>query len=510
MPTVRNKAILRNKPYISDERALDIMSVAQSVRQGAKWLIASSTSTQILQFLFGIILARLLVPEDFGLIVTIQVFTGIAGYIAGGGMGQGLVRSSSVEPEDFQIVFTMQLLIGVCIYSFFFIIAPWFSGWFNNPVYEDLLRVSALSFLLRPFVSINSAWLNREMLFKQRAIAGFISLVGGSSISVLMAVYGYGVWSLTIGGLMGSVILAFLLMRITPKNTSLRLKKDVIRKYAGYGLKVSGNDIISYLRKQTSNVIISRIAGAAAVGLFNKASSLAKLPFTAVSGPIFMPVMREMSKVQDNMDRSRYLFFKMISLLVLYTLPIYVGLFFLAESFIYVIYGEKWVIAAEPLKILSLAGLLYCVGHPCGVVLAAHNRLGREMVVHFIGLVGTIFATVFGLNWGLEGVAWGIVATELLTLSLMFYLVVNTIHTSLFELVKVLTQPLALNALLVIALWCVSTFFSGSLSITDSILYMTISGIIGGGVFLLSFLFLPFKSISSESERWKTMLRIRV
>src|SRR5574337_1471346 len=138
------------------------MTLAQNIRDSSKWLIGSNVMSQALQFAFGIVLARLLTPADFGMIVTIQIFTGVIGLIASGGMGQALVRAKEASDHDFQVVFTLQLLICIAVFASLFLVAPAFALWFGEPLYEDLLRVSAINFLLRPFLSIHTTWLRSE------------------------------------------------------------------------------------------------------------------------------------------------------------------------------------------------------------------------------------------------------------------------------------------------------------------------------------------------------------
>ncbi|MEI2420536.1 oligosaccharide flippase family protein, partial [Arthrospira platensis SPKY2] len=100
------------------------------MRTGALWIFMGSTGNQLLAFAFGIVLARLLAPEVFGMLLTIQVFTGIAGFVAGGGMGQALVRAKDTEREDYDLVFTLQLIIGCLIYALFFFTAPIIANWY--------------------------------------------------------------------------------------------------------------------------------------------------------------------------------------------------------------------------------------------------------------------------------------------------------------------------------------------------------------------------------------------
>ena len=380
------------------------MSFGQSIRSSSKWLVGSSLVGQALQFAFGVILARLLVPADFGMIVTISIFTGFVGLIASGGLGQALIRAKEASEKDFQVVFSVQLGSGVLIYAGFFSIAPWFADWFNNPVYKDLLRISALTFLIRPFLNLHSIWLQREMRFKETSTIGLFTSAITGIVSISMALGGFGVWSLVWGGLLGSIVSYLLIARVTPLHSRLRFDRHITQQHSGFGFKIILNDFISYLRGQTSNFIVTKMAGASMVGLFNKGDSLAKLPFATISGPIYQPVFRSMAAEQDNPDRIKYLFFRMVALLILYTLPFYVGLWWLAEPFIVVVYGAHWVEAAIPLQILAPLGVLYCVGHPCGAVLAATNRLGREVMVQTITWimvsVGLLFRAALGIGRG--------------------------------------------------------------------------------------------------------------
>ena len=375
------------------------MSIDNLIRKGTKWLLAESIIGQLLRFGYGVALARILVPEDFGLLVTIQVFTGMVGLAASGGMGQALIRSREADEKDFQVVFTMQIMIGILIYSVFFVIAPWFPDWFDNPIYKDLLRVSAISFLLRPFINIHISWLRRNMRFNESTIIRLIAATCSGAISITMALNGFGVWSLILGGIAGSLLTVIIIARVTPIRTRIRFDFARVRQFGGYGLKVSANGVANYLRSQTSNLVISRMAGADMVGLFNKAQSLGTMPFSTIGASIYQPVFREMAKHQDNIDRTKYLFFRSISLLIVYTAPLYIGLCWLADPFIVVAFGEKWIASAEPLQILSIASLLQCIENPCGAVLAAHNRLGRELIIQLASWVFVIIASIIGLQW---------------------------------------------------------------------------------------------------------------
>jgi len=484
------------------------MSLAQSIRGSSKWLISSNVVGQAMQFAFGIALARLLVPADFGMIVTIQIFTGFVGLVASGGMGQALIRAKEATEKDFQVIFSMQLAIGLLIYTGFFIIAPWFADWFGNPLYKDLLRVSAISFVMRAFLNLHNIWLQREMRFRETSIRSLISNLASGIVSILMALGGWGVWSLILGGLLGSVLSYLMVFRLTPMRARLHYDHRVARQHSSYGFKIILNDLVSYLRRQTSNFIIARMAGASTVGLFNKGDSLAKLPFDMISGPIYQPVFRAMSIEQDNPDKIKYLFFQMASLLMLYTLPVYVGLWWLAKPFIVVVYGEHWADAAIPLQILAPLGLLYCVGHPCGAVLAATNRLGREVIIHTITWIIVALGCYFGLAWGLAGVAYGIVLSQIYSTTHMYLLANQCFRAKFGELVAAVGPALLLNGILVAVLFALDAILPRGMREHSQAAYLVICSLTGGLAYALAFLFLPLPSLAPEAVRWKKLLRL--
>ena len=482
------------------------MDLSQSIRTGVKWLIIGNSGGRIIKFAFGVALARLLVPADFGMIVTIQIFTGFVGMLTSGGMGQALIRAKEADYNDFNAVFTLQLALGIVVYLGFFLTAPWFAEFFENPLYEDLLQVSALSFLMRPFAYMYGSWLSREMDFKRRSIVGIISGVVTGISSVLMAWYGMGVWSLTLSGLVGGLVLNILLARVTPLSLRLNFDFAIMRRHGAYGSKIVANDILGHVRKEGLKLILSKLAGPAFLGLFNKADSLHRLPYWMFAQPVAQPVFRAMSREQDNLDLTRYMFYRVITLLMVYILPFYVGLWWVAEPFIGVVYGEQWLPAAAPLRILALTGFFYIIARPCGVLLMAQNRLVQEMIAQAAILVVTLSACLIGLRWGLEGVSWSVLGSQIFATTYFYILVYRTIPTRIMELVRAIAPGLKLNCLLFLVL-ALTDYLTGDLRTTGPALYLLFMVISGSLVYLAAFLLLPIAALQSESAGWRQKIK---
>lgn len=485
------------------------MNLGHSIRSGVKWLAAGHIGTRISEFAFGIILARLLVPADFGMVATVSALTGFVGLFTSAGMGQALIRAKNADTNDFNAVFTLQLALGMLVYTAFYLTAPFIAQFFGESIYSELIRVSAFSFLLRPFLSMRSAWLSREMKFNVATVINVSSGLFVGVSSCLMAWIGMGVWSLTLSGLAGAILKNLLLSRFTPVRLNPSLNFGIMRKHSGYGAKITVNEFLTYLIRESKNLLISKLAGPGFLGLFNKGESLSRLPNQLLVSSTMQPLFRAMSKVQDDLDTTKYMFHRTITLLSVYTFPLYVGFWWVAEPFILVVYGEKWVAASEAMRILILIGALLNILTPCGVLLDAQNRLGQEMVALVIRLFITILAIYIGLDWGLSGVAWALVFTYIFSTIYYYVLVSRVIPTGVVDLLRSLLPGLSLASLLALTLAVVDHLLAETRTTHPAIYLMTMTAS-GAIVYSTAFLYLPIKAISTEAQRWRQLLNRRL
>lgn len=480
------------------------MNLGQRIRSGVKWLLVGNMGGNFMQFAFGIVLARLLVPEDFGMIVTIQVFTGFVGMLASGGMGQSLIRAKEANTDDFHSVFTMQLALGILIYIGFFVAAPWIASYFKNPLYSSLLQVSALSFVIRPFSVVRMAWLNREMVFKKRALIDLASGLFLNLCSIAMAAAGMGVWSLTLSGLAGALFASILLARATPLRLRLLFDIATARRHSGFGFKITATEFLTYMIEQAINLILSRLAGPGVVGLFNKAESLARMPNRLVTPPTGQTVFRALSKVQDNLDQTKYIFYRTITLLMVYIFPFLIGLWWVAEPFVGLLYGEKWLPIVDPLRVMILFGFFRTIGGPCGMLLAAQNRLVAQMIAQAAGLAATIAACLIGIHWGLQGVAWGSTITGAVFTVYAYILVYRTISTRVIDLWRAAAPALLLNGCLFAAL-ALTHILLGGVRTQIPWCYLAVMIIVGSVTYASAFLFIPIPALQREASRWRQL-----
>jgi O-antigen/teichoic acid export membrane protein len=487
--------------------ATQTMNLGNSIRHGAKWVFIGNTGSQVINFALGLILARLLMPAEFGMVATILIFTNLAGFVSGGGMGQALVRAKEASKRDYDLLFTVQFLVGLVIVGFFFAIAPWFGRWYDNPEYADLLRVAALSFLVRPFVNVPNNMLHREMRFKAKTATQLTGLVVYNSIALSLAYLGYGPWSLILAGLLsaipGALQYAWYARWLPGINFEFARARELMR----YGMLASANNIICYIRSQLPTFILSRSMGPAGVGLYNKAESLAARPHGFITGSVYDVLLRALAKEQDNLDKSRYLFFRSLTLVAVYGLPFYIGFLWLAKPLIVLLFGNRWADSATPLVILSFAAPLMMIGNLSGAVLAARNWLGKELVAQVNMVIVAAAAILIGMPYGMTGVATGMLIAQLYMGIHMFWLAKQSLDARWADLARAFMPAALLNTLLVIALWLADRLIPSHLQSVDA-LYVLLMTTVGGLVYALFFLYLPIQALSAETARWKVKLKL--
>jgi teichuronic acid exporter len=212
-----------------------------------------------------------------------------------------------------------------------------------------------------------------------------------------------------------------------------------------------------------------------------------------------------MSVVQDDLDRTKYMLHRTITLLMVYVFPFLVGLWWVAEPFVEVLYGHRWLPAVEPLRILLLAAVMRTIWIPCGVTLNAQNRLTAMIIGEALGLAISIALVLVGLRWGLPGVAWAIVASTFFYATYSYAIVYRTIHTRLRDLLNAIAPALVLNTFLFLVL-AFAHWGSGLRPAEHPAAYLLAMTTVGGVAYALALLYFPIPALRSEAERWKQLI----
>jgi len=400
---------------------IDILSFFKEIRENPDdlrskiltsgfWLTFSNTSIKILQFFRSIILARLLTPEIFGIwgIVSlvrqgIEVFTNT-------GFGAELIHRQKNIKEASDVAWTLNIVRGFILTVLCFWAAPIVAKFYNKPILSILLRVIAVTFFINGLRNINVILLKKDLNFKKIAIQQQVTCLVGLVVTLILAYIYRNVWALVYGTLaffVTDTITSYIIQRKYPR---IFYDKKILKEIFRYGIFISGSSIVIFLTTELDNAVIGKVLGMKSLGFYVLAYTLANLPATEITHVVSGVMFPAYSQVQNDLERLRRLYLKTLKGVATFSIPAATGLAFLAPEILRFVYGEKWLPAAMPLRILCIFGALRSLGATTGPVF---NAIGKPKIGFFLNLSKLILIVllIYPLtsHYGIVGTAYAIV-----------------------------------------------------------------------------------------------------
>lgn len=398
---------------------------------GFLWVASGSGVQAILKIGIVAALARLVSPDEFGLIGAALVVVGFSAVFSELGVSQALIQRKDLEERHLTTAFSFSIGMGLVFYLLVIIFAGAIGSFFRMSALEELLPVVGLIFVFGGFSLVPQALMLRNFRFKVTSTIGVISYaVGYGGIGVLLAVQGWGVWALLFGVLSQHAIRTILtiIAQKHPKRLSFDYSafKDLF--YFGSGTTVAR--IGSFLGAQGDNLVIGRVLGPVALGLYGRAYALMVMPVTVFGGVLNKVLFPAMAKVQDEPKRLGDAYLTSVGAIAFFALPVAAMVFVLSPELIMVLLGADWIEAVVPLQVLA-GGLLFRMSYKSSDALtraagAVYRRAWRQLVFALL----VIALSYVGSRWGLPGVSFGVVAALLINFLLMAQLSLNLTGTT--------------------------------------------------------------------------------
>lgn len=390
--------------------------IAQTAARGAAWNYVVFAIGRMLSLLTTAVLARLLVPEDFGLVALASVAVGYLSVLKDLGLGAALIQRPEDAEETADTVFTWNLLLGAALTAATFVVAPWVAEFFSEPRVTPLLRAIGLTFVLNSLGTVHSLRLLKELEFKRKLLPDLAQSIGKGICSVGLALLGAGVWALVGGQLFGVVAFVATSWTVRPWMPRLTLSPLLARQLLRYGLPVLGFDTLTALNDSMDYVVIGRLIGTAELGIYTLAYRIPELLVMSllwVVGSVVFPTFSALHRDHGDMRRAFLGVTRYVSLMVV---PMSVGLAIAAEPLVHVVWGEQWTAAIPVLRWLAVYVLVRSVGYHVGGV---YKAIGRPKILVGLGALSLIVlvpSLLIGARYGIVGVAIGhVVAATLRT-----------------------------------------------------------------------------------------------
>ena len=372
------------------------------------WVAVEGIATRILQFTIGVTMARMLLPEDYGLVGVVAVFIAIAQTLSGLGIGMALVQAQEVNPADEAAAFGLMLASSFVSIVLLFIAAPVVADFYAEPMVKTIMWVLSFQVLANSLGVIHSARLQRNLRFKPQAIISLSSTLLGGVVGIVLAANSHGVWSLVAQVLCASAVSLVLLWTLSDWRPSLRFDVSRLKRFWHFSSRSLANSLLFLVSDAVFPILIGKLYSLKDVGLFARANQLQQLPSHLVTDAIGRIAFPVFSRLQSEPVRLKELLRKCLRLMMSIHAPVMVGLFVIADDFIPMLFTIKWNDTVPLFKLLVVGGLFYPIN---ALQVSAINALGRSDVVLRLELIKKFMLFVIVLatfSLGLEVMCAGI------------------------------------------------------------------------------------------------------
>jgi O-antigen/teichoic acid export membrane protein len=334
------------------------LSLAKTTISGVFWTFSQQFSVQLINFLVQIILARMLVPAEFGLLAMIAVFNSIGTALMDGGMTASLIRTPKPDNEDYSSVFYINLVVSLVIYFILFTCSPLIASFYKQPVLSAIIRVYSLSFVVTALVGVQTTRLTKEMRFKTQMAMQIPSVIVGGIVGIILAHFGFGVWSLVWMNLVESILFTAQHWIFSGWYPSFVINKNKLAHHFNFGYKLTLASISNAIFSNVYNIIVGKYFSVSQVGLYNRAYTIQMFPVFNISTALDKVTFPVFASIDDDI-KLKLAYKKIMQQVMLWVVPLVIFLGILAKPLFTILLTEKWLPAVPYFQILCVVGMLW-------------------------------------------------------------------------------------------------------------------------------------------------------
>ena len=349
-------------------------SLARNALSGVRWTTGSTVAGQVIFFITSAVLSRLLSATDFGQMGMVLFFAGFLTLFNQMGYGMALIQKQGANQTDFSTVFWMNMGLGVVLFALFAGGAPVLARFYGEPDLAPLCRVLALQYPLTALLLVHNTLMRREMRFRLLAFIGTAGLLSGAVGGIVLAVYGYGVWSLVFRLLIEmlvKLVLSWMLVRWRPSLCFSALSLSSMRKFS---LNTLGLTLYDFSTRRNDTLLAGKLIGAAPLGVYTRAMPTFMEPLTATPNILSQVMFPVLSRLAPEPLRLRAAYVRALGMTALGVMPLTLGLAATGDDFIRTVYGPNWDGAISVTRLLAIIGLAQTVVSSAAWALQALGR----------------------------------------------------------------------------------------------------------------------------------------
>jgi len=412
---------------------------------GFGWVAVSKYINRLLGFITTLILAKLLVPEDFGLVALAAMMVEILKIFKDMGLGQALIYRNERIEEASSAVFFMTLGLNTTLFLIALLLAPLTASFFDDSRITMVLMVMSTNLLWMSLSVVPSALVRREIDFRKLIFPEVFPVVIGSTVGIVMAFQGYGVWSLVVRALIVDILLVILLWRVVPFRPRFNFDREVVAELFHYGKFIVGASIFVVVLYNVDKFFISKIDGLTSLGIYTLAFSIANMPVTELGHLICRVMFPVFSRLNDDIPALKKAFARTFRYTAAVTFPMAVGIITFGPGLVDMVFDPEWAPMKGPLQILAIAALLRSLSVILHELIRAMGQPKKvqTFVIYRLILVGGLGAPAV-MFYGLEGISWLIAGTYFTVLLWEATVVHRMLSMPIWDLVRAVLPPMIL------------------------------------------------------------------
>ncbi len=436
-------------------------SISRGIINGISWSAFERFSVQGIQFVVFVLMARILVPTDYGLVSMLSFFIIISQLIAEGGLSKAIIRKLDRSEKDCSTAFFVNVAIGLGLYAILFATAPIISDFYGEPELTELLRVLALCVIVQSTLVIHRALLTSRLDFKTQAKSTLVGALASGVTGLLMAYNGFGAWSIVGLQLTNQIATAVTLWAVTDWHPKWMFSFRAFRELFGFGSKLLASKVLESLYQSIYTLLIGKIFSAYALGCYSNARQLGSMSSENITNIVQRATYPMFCNFQDDPDRLRAGVKDYLRLATFFIAPMMIGLAAIAEPLTVSLIGHQWIYTARLLRILCFSFLLYPLNSINFMILEIKGYGTTYLKLQTFNVICGLGLLLGSLPYGLSAVCCGLFVASAASFLLNATVAGSTIGLGLWRQLKTISPILLLSLIIGIVVYGVAYIIEG-------------------------------------------------
>ncbi|ELQ6242675.1 MOP flippase family protein [Cronobacter sakazakii] len=490
------------------------MSLRDKTISGAKWSAISTVIIISLGLVQMTILARLMDGHQFGLLTISLVIIALADTLSDFGIANSIIQRKSISNLELTTLYWLNVGLGIVVCAVVFLLSDLIAGGLHNPDLAPLIRTLAFAFVVIPHGQQFRALMQKELEFNKIGAIETFSVLAGFTFTVVSAQY----WPVAMTAILGylvntavrTVLFGFFGRKIY--RPGLHFSLSSVSSNLKFGAWLTADSLVNYVNTNLSTLVLARILGAAVAGGYNLAYNVAVVPPMKLNPIITRVLFPAFAKIQDDIDKLRVNFYKLLSVVGIINFPALLGLMVVSNNFVPLVFGEKWVSIVPILQLLCVVGLLRSIGNPIGSLLMAKARVDISFKFNVFKTFLFIPAIVAGGHLGgALGVTLGFLLVQIINTVLSYFIMIKPVLGSSYrEYIQSILLPFWLSLPTLVVSYALGVALKGHLALAPLLAVQIAAGVLAFAVTIVlsrNALVVELKRQFCRNDKMKMLLR---